>query len=187
MNANTTDPAPGVYVPGYRTQKRLMMLGGLVIFLIGLIQLWGPLRLVLTGKRTEAAAFRVVKEKAGLPPIILTDDAQVRANHETHDHVYVFWNEFRFHTADGRVVQVRASVGSHLQPLYSLTDADGLPTAVPVFYDPHNPQHAVFPLIIAVWLIPGVLVFAGLTTVVVGSMLLYWADKPVVLPQFNAN
>jgi len=183
ISAVSSEPAP--YIPGYLGAKRAMVGTGVLIFLIGLFQLWTPLGLVIFGERAQAEAVRVVKEKPGQTPLVLTDDVQLRAQEEPHDRTYIFWNEFRFHAQNGNVVELRASVGAHVKPLYSLTDADGLPTTDWVCYDPAQPERAILPLITSIWLAPSVLIFAGLSCAIIGSVLLYWANKPIVLPQLG--
>ena len=170
------------YTPGHAKRKLFMVIAGLVVFALGLRQLWTPLRLALTGQRTRAEAVAAIKTKAGLPDRVLTDDAQIQANLESRDRSYVFWNEFRFHTADGRAVEIRAPVGSQLKPLYPLADADGLPTTDSVYYDPGDPQTVVFPMIVSTWFAPGVLMVVGLACAIIGAVLLYWANKPIELP-----
>ena len=159
-----------------------MVFTGFVVFALGFAQLWTPLRLTLFGLHAKAEAIRVVKEKPGLPPRVLADSMAVHAQLEPRDRSYLFWNEFRFLTREGKAVEVRANVGSQLKPLYPLVDADGLPTTDVVCYDPAKPENAIFPLIISTWLASGLLVLAGLGAMVIGSFLLYWANKPIELP-----
>jgi hypothetical protein len=174
--------SPGTYTPGYAQPKRLMILFGLILLTLGLWQLRTPLWLLTFGTRTRAEAADVVKTKPGLPDIILHDDAQLQAGLEQRDRSYVFWDEFRFDTADGRPTTVRAPVGSQLKPIYPLLDADGLPSTDIIYYDASQPGIVLFPDIISTWFAPGVLVFVGLLTVLIGSVLLYWSDKPIELP-----
>ena len=174
--------AAGIYIPGCALAKKGMMVVGFLVFVLGLVQLWTPLSLTLFGLRAKAEAIRVVKEKPGLPRRVLTDSVAVHTQLEPRDRSYLFWNEFRFLTGEGRAVEVRAKVGSQLKPLYPLSDADGLPTTDIVCYDPAHPERAVFPLIIGTWLAPGLLVFAGLGAMIIGAVLLYWAYRPVELP-----
>jgi hypothetical protein len=181
MNPNEI-PSTGTYTPGYARQKMLMILWGLVLFSLGLWQLHTPLRLLCFGERARAEATCVVKVKEGLPDLVLRDDAQIQANLETHDRSYVFWNEFAFRTTDQRVVDVREPVGGQLKPLFPLLDPDGLPTTALIFYDPRDPRMVVFPLIIGTWFAGGVMTFVGLLAVFIGSVLLYWANKPIELP-----
>ena len=94
---------------------------------------------------------------------------------------------FSFHTADGKIETVRAPVGSQLKPLYSLLDADGLPTTDLIYYDPAHPDTVVFPLIISTWFAPGVLVIIGLIYIIIGSFLFYWANKPIELPHITPS
>jgi hypothetical protein len=180
-----TPRAAATYTPGYVTAKRALLAGGLLVAALGAWQLWTPLRLTLFGQRVLAEAVRVVKEKPGLPPLVLTDDAQVRAHLELRDRSFLFWNEFRFTTADGRAVEVRPNVASQLKPLYWLTDADGLPTTDVVYHDRVRPERVVFPLIISTWLAPAVLLVLGAGAAVIGGMLLYWARRPIPLPKLE--
>lgn len=180
-------PMPGHYVPGHAKRKLLMIAYGAVLFLFGLSQIWTPLCLVAFGKRAKAEAVAVIKSKEGLPDVVLTDDAQVQAKLEPHDRSYVFWNEFRFHTEKGEIVEVRAPVGSQLKPLYTLTDPDGLPTTDLIYYNPEQPKKVVFPLIISTWFASGVLIVAGLVCMIIGSTLYYWAKKPIELPHIRTE
>jgi hypothetical protein len=185
-NFSRASNEPAHYIPGYVGAKRAMAGAGVLMFLIGLFQLWTPLGLVIFGERAQAEAVRVVKEERGQASLVLTDDVQVGAQGEPHDRTYIFWNEFRFHTqSSGRMIELRASVGAHVKPLYSLTDADGLPTTDWVCYDPARPECAIFPLIISIWLAPCVLIFAGLSCAIIGLVLLRWANKPIALPQLG--
>ncbi len=181
------NPPAGIYTPGYAWPKRLMALGGLALFVLGFWQIHTPLRLLAFGTRATAEALDVVKSKPGLPDLVLHDDAQVQAHAETHDRSYVFWNDFQFHTTDGQAVTVRAPVGSQLKPLYALLDPDGLPTTDVVYYDSHDPGTVVFPRIISTWFAPGAMAFVGLLAFMIGSVLLYWSDKPIVLPHVPSS
>jgi hypothetical protein len=174
--------AAGLYIPGYTLAKKGMVFAGLVVFVLGFVQLWTPLRLTLFGLRAKAEVIRVVKEKPGLSSRVLMDSVAVHAQLEPRDRSYLFWNEFRFLTEQGKAVEVRANVGSQLKPLYPLIDADGLPTADVVCYDSAKPERAIFPLIIGTWLAPGLLILAGLGAMIIGVFLLYWANKPIELP-----
>ncbi|HEX4140185.1 MAG TPA: hypothetical protein VHY09_07540 [Candidatus Methylacidiphilales bacterium] len=176
---------PAFYTPGYVWPKRLMILLGVLIFAVGLWPLRTPLWLMAFGTRATAEAVDVIKTKPGLPDQVLRSDAQVRAAQEAHDRSYVFWNEFRFETHDGRTCLVRAPAGSLLKPLYPLLDEDGLPTTSTVWYDPARPEIATFPGIISVWFAPGALLLAGFLAMLIGAVLLYWADKPIPLPHLR--
>lgn len=184
-NSIYSSPAPiseNWYTPNHAKRKLLMIFFGLGLLACGLAHLWNPLRIVILGKSAKAEATCVVKTKQGLPDQILTDDTQVQANLEPHDRTYIFWNEFVFNTADGRVLHTRANVGSIGKPLYALSDADGLPTTDLVYYDPAQPETVIFPLIISTWLVSALLVIIGSTCAVIGSFLFYWAKKPIELP-----
>lgn len=181
---NPTESNPTVYIPGYRKLKLMMVLYGILLIGLGGVQLRTPLRLLAFGNRTGADAVAVVKVKAGMPDQTLTNDRAVRAS-ETHDRGCVFWNQFLFHTSEGRAIEVRAPVGSQVKPLFTLTDADGLPTETLVCYDPADPDHVVFPLLISVWFGPVVLLIAGLACSIIGATLLYWSNKPIELPHIQ--
>jgi len=183
--SNSIPASPAVYTPGYRKTKILMILYGVLLLSLGVSQLWTPLRLLAIGKRAKAEAVAVVKTKEGLPDLVLTNDLAVRSQLEAHDRSYIFWNHCRFHTPEGQIVNLRAPVGSQLKPLFPLTDADGLPTEMLIYYDPAAPEQAVFPLLISVWFAPGVLFIAGLGCIIIASTLLYWANKPIELPHIQ--
>lgn len=173
---------PGTYTPGHAKRKLLMILYGATLFALGFSQLWEPLYLMVAGRSAIAEATVVVKTKEGVPDLKLTDDVQIQAKLEAHDRSYVFWNEFRFRTVDGREVDVRSPVGSQLKPLFPLTDANGLPTMARIYYDPRHPQNVVFPTTLSTWFAPGALAVIGLVCMIIGSFLYYWANKPIELP-----
>jgi hypothetical protein len=180
-------PPSGTYTPGYAQLKRLMILFGLILFALGFWQMKTSLWLLAFGTRATAEAIDVVKTKPGLPDIIFHNDAQLQAGVESRDRSYVFWNDFQFDTSAGNSITVRAPVGSQLKPLYPLLDADGLPTTDTICYDPSRPDIVTFPDIISIWFVPGVLAFVGLLATMIGSVLLYWSDKPIELPHLPAG
>ena len=184
---DTTLPSAGTYTPGYAKLKALVIVWSLFLFALGLWQLETPLRLVLFGQRTEAEATTVTKTKTGLPDVILKDDLQIQSAQEPQDRSYIFWNEFTFQTQTGDTVTVRCPIGSQVKPLYPLLDDDGLPTTDRIDYDPAHPQTVVFPMIISTWFIPGTLVFTGLLGILIGSVLLYWSNKPIELPHIQEH
>lgn len=173
---------PATYTPGHAGAKLAFCLAGLVLLTLGIASAWTPLRLVWTGQRARVEAVRVVKEKDGLPPVVLTDDAKVRAALEPGNRSYVFWNEFTLRGPNGRTIDLRLPVGSHLKPLYALVDDDGLPTTQIVFFDPADPSRAVFPFVVSTWLISGQLIAVGAIAALFGGVLRWWAPRPIVLP-----
>lgn len=175
-------PPPQYYTPGHAGRKLMVIAFGCLLIAFGISQMSTPLRLLFLGTRGMAEATRVIKTKAGLPDLILTDDLQIHAQQETQDHSYTFWNEFRFQDAEGRDVVARSPVGSQLKPLYPLVDEDGLPTSLPVHFDPRHPEVVAFPTIYSTWFAPGVLVVVGLGIAIIGCFLLYAANKPIELP-----
>jgi hypothetical protein len=186
-NINLNPPPPATsstntYTPGHPKRKLMMIAYGIVLFSFGFSQIWTPLCLVAIGKRAKAEASVVIKTKSGVHEEILTDDGQIQVKLEPHDRSFVFWNEFRFHTDNGQIVEVRAPIGSQLKPLYMLTDQDGLPTTDVVYYNPDDPRKVVFPLIVSTWFASGVLLIAGLVCVIIGGTLYYWSNKPIELP-----
>jgi hypothetical protein len=175
-------PEAGTYTPGYRGLKLAMIGYGLLLLLAGLALIEHPLSLILLGQKTTAEATKVIVTKRGLPDLDLTNDQQVQANIAPNDYSYIFWNEFKFQDDKGRFVSVRCEVGSRLKPLYSLLDADGLPTMCTVYYSPREPDQVVFPYIVSTWFAPGVLIIVGLLGAIVGGFLYFWANKPIKLP-----
>jgi len=189
MNPSSTTPlsaerpaSPNHHIPGYARTKACVIFVGLLVAGLGFSQLWTPLRLLWRGESTIAEAIRVVKVIPGLPDLVLTTDPMIQAEVERRERSAVFWNEFRFQTTAGRTVQVRAPVGNHSRPLYPLVSLDGLPTVDRVCFDPTQPERAIFPLVVSTWLAPGMIFFCGLLATLIGSFLLYWADKPIELP-----
>jgi hypothetical protein len=180
--AETKPSSPGFYVPGNARRKLFMAFLGLLLFALGMEQLWTPLRLELFGLHSTAEATRVFKTREGLPDLIMTNDVQVEAAQEASDRSYFFWNEFSFQTALGHDVVVRCPIGSQLKPLYPLIDDEGLPTTVPVAYDPRHPQSVIFPTIFSTWFAPAVLIVMGLICTALGLGMAYWANKPIELP-----
>jgi len=178
----STTPAGRVYVPGYRWSKALMIAAGIGLCVFGASQLWPSMRLMLFGKRAHAEAVWVLKTKEGLPPLMLKTDAEIDAQRETRDRSYVFWNVFKFSTADGRSIIARAGAGSEFGPIYRLLDEDGLPASALVYYDPADPQKVAFPLIVSTWLSAAVILLAGLLAVVIGAVLYHWANTPIEMP-----
>ena len=184
-NVTAKEPQPAVhYTPGYAKEKLAMIALGLLLFAFGMSELWTPLRLVIFGGRAAAEATRVIKTKAGLPDLTLTDDLQVQAKSEARDRSYVFWNEFRFQTAESREVTVRLPIGSQLKPLYPLFDEDGLPTSVTLYYDRQTPSFVAVPAVFSTWFLPGALALAGLGCIVIGGVLLRYANTPIEVPRF---
>ncbi len=179
--------APAYYIPGRSKRKMLVVIYGLILCLLGLSQFWTPLRLLLSGTPVRGEVISVIKTKAGLPDLILTDDSQIQANLEPRDRSYVFWNEFSFHTAEGALIKVRAPVGSQLKPLSLLLDSDGLPSTDLIFYNPARPEEVVFPTLISTWFAPGMLFVSGLACMTIGAFLFYWSKKPIELPHIPSS
>ena len=175
-------PSGGFYTPGFRSAKLLMAIAGFALLSFGLWQLEAPLMLLFRGTATTAEATSVIKSKIGLDDQVITDEALLRAAEEPRDRTYVFTNEFRFHTADGQAVDAELPTRAHLKPIYRLLDDDGLPTTVPIRYDPKNPKMVVFPLVIGTWFLPGMLTLMGLICTIIGVVLFHWANKPIEVP-----
>jgi len=189
MNTITTtakpeaeSPTPPYYTPAYALPKLLMTLLGLALIGFALTQLGTPLNLLCRGTPTMAEATRVIKSKEGLPDVILADDVQIRSAQEIRDRSYLFSNEFRFRTTQGRDMVVMLPTREQLKPLFPLVDEDGMPTTVRIYYDPQKPDHVLFPLVFSTWFIPGMIVFLGMVCTTIGGTLLYWANKPIALP-----
>lgn len=178
------EPGPVLYIPGYGRAKAAVIVVGLAIFAFGISQLWTPMRLLATGGAATAEATRVIKTKEGVPDIVLTDDLQIQAHHERKDLSHFFWNEFHFNTAEGRDMTLRCPIASHLKPLFTLVDEEGLPTSLPVRYDQKRPEIVTFPTIISTWFVPGILTVVGMVLTALGGFLLFWAGKPIEVPYF---
>lgn len=175
------------YIPGCVPQKIAMLAFSVTLIAIGLILVFPRLDLVLFGQSTQALATRVVKERPGGDSIILTTDAEILESRERFDRSYVFWNEFRFQNVDGTMVDFRAPSGMQLRPAHSLLDAEGLPTIVRVAFDPANPEKIILPFEISTWFFPGMLILFGLLGTIASSYLLYYARKPVMMPNLIAQ
>ena len=187
MSNQDTTSEQGVYVPGRAGRKLMVIVYGVILLLLGGSMLWSPLWLFASGARERAETVAVIKSKKGLPDLLLKDDSQVQAGLEPRDRSYVFWNVFLFHTPDGRTFEVRSPVGSQLKPLHPLLDEDGLPTTELICYDASDPSRFVFPALISTWFVPGMLVASGLACILIGSVLLYWAKRPIALPHLPAK
>jgi hypothetical protein len=155
---------------------------GLVFFVYGLSQLWEPLFLLLGGTGTTAEVTRVIKTKNGLPDQVFYDDLHLNAAQEKKDRSYIFWNEFHFTAADGVDDIERLSIGSQLKPLYSMLDADGLPTTVHIYYDAQDPSKICIPTVLSTWFAPGMITFLGLVCATFGLILLYWSNRRIEIP-----
>ncbi|HAT10427.1 MAG TPA: hypothetical protein DCS97_07495 [Planctomycetes bacterium] len=174
------------YVPGYVLAKVGMITLGLLLLGLSSIELVPKVRLLLVGTSAQAEAVRVVKTRAGDSDRVFTDDASLLAAQETRDRRYVFWNEYRFPTQDGAEREFRAPVGSQLKASYPLRDAAGLPTVIPICYDPAQPSRVILPSEFSTWFLPGFMAACGLVTMAVGSLLLYFARRPVAMPDLSA-
>jgi hypothetical protein len=178
-------PEPRYYVPGRAGWKLLLCGCGLVLFAVGCLQLWSPLRLLLAGGRAQGVATRIVETKPGSADVIVAGAGARGDNTGSADDGALFWNEFAIEPAAGSTVIVRDNVGSRLKPLYPLIDDDGLPTTRLVCYDRRHWTHAIFPGEISTWLIPVGLAFAGLAAFLINAVLFYWAGKPIELPDIQ--
>ncbi len=66
-----------------------------------------------------------------------------------------------------------------LKPLYMINASDGLTTTLPMRYDPRCPRDVLFPTVFSNWIFPSLLTFIGLLAAGCGSVLLYWARRPI--------
>lgn len=177
----------GTYTPGYVGAKLTMTIAGIVVFCLGIAQLWTPIELVLTGTHASAEAVFVSKEKAGLAPVILCTDAEIAAGVEPSDRSYIFWNVYTIQRDDNALLQIRSNVGSRVRPLHVLFDEIGLPVSQLICYDPEDPNRAILPWNISTWLSGSLIALAGLLCAGIGGTLLYWAKKPIDLPHICAG
>lgn len=180
-NASSTTKTQ-TYLPGFVPHKIAMTLAGIGLIALGLIELGPTIKTALTGESTIAIASKVVKERIGADSVDLTSDAAILQSKESFDRSFVFWNYFKFETADGEVVEFRADTGKQLEPAYTLRDPDGLPTSVRVLYFPATPKEAIIPSSYSTWFLSGVLMLVGTLTTIFGGLLLYYARKPIAMP-----
>jgi hypothetical protein len=186
------DPGQGArkvenYLPGYVPHKVLMVLGGLTMVTFGMVEMGPRLQLLITGESATALASKVVKERVGGSATELASDADILAAKERFDRSYVFWNYFQFETTNGEIVEFRVDTGKQLEPVYPIRDANGLPTAVLVRYDPENPSDAFIPANFSTWFISGLLVLFGGLGTFFGAVMLYYARKPIAMPVILSN
>lgn len=170
------------YTPGYVPHKIVMILVSLLIVGLGATQLVPALALISSGKYARAEAEQIVRTREGEPDAVLTKDADWKAADPLQNRAFTFWNVFRFKNASGEWARFRAPVGSVSIPPHPLLDADGLPTEIPIFFDPKNPARVVLPAEFSTWFFPGTLALFGLIGVAAGSLLLAFARKPIVVP-----
>ena len=179
------DPLTGeilTYTPGYVPHKIGMLLVSLLVLALGCGQLLPSVYLLCFGKRVSAEVVRIIKVQKGLPDVILTRDADWKATADQQNRSVVFWNDYQFKTTDGNLVTFRGSVGQVFRPPQALLDEDGLPTTVPVYYDPKKPQRVLLPLELSTWFFSGIVSLFGLVGSIVSLVVLYFARKPIPLP-----
>lgn len=197
-------PAPGAapqesaahqtYIPGYVAAKVLIIAIGLALVALSLIRLGPAFSHLLGGARAEAEATRVVRMSMnGTEEAFATDGALAAVlAQDKRSRSHTYWNEFRFLDAAGRPVDIRAPVGSFLKPHYPILDQDGLPTTVVVWYDRADPRRFTLPgdLVtgeFSTWFFPGSLFIAGVLTIWFGATLLYYARRPIAMPDLSRN
>lgn len=179
---NPHPPRHEIYVPGYVPQKLAMLIFGVVILAAGLFELTPRLALLLTGARADAQAVSVVKSKAGLDDLTFTDDVALERDMKIVDRSYLFWNVFRFQDAGGTSHEVRLPIAAVVKPIYTITDADGLPRMLPLVYSRSNPQHVIFPTVFSTWVFPALLTLIGMLTTGCAATILLYARKPIEMP-----
>ncbi len=60
-----------------------------------------------------------------------------------------------------------------------------MPTSVPVWYERKDPHSLTLPGEFSTWFLPGTICVFGLLTTFVGAVLLYYARKPIELPDLR--
>jgi hypothetical protein len=183
------DAQSGIYVPGYVLAKILIVVFGLVLISLSMIKL-GPVFIhLLTGERAQAEAVRVVRVSAGGQEEVLTTNRAIEAYTKDEklrkDRGFVYWNEFRYTTQEGAEVEFRFPVGQFLTPHYMILDKDGVPSSLPIRYAPSDPQHPTLYTEWFTWFLPGSLLVFGVLTTWVGLTLLYYARRPIELPDLR--
>lgn len=182
------------YIPGYVVAKVLIIVIGMALVTLAMLRLGPAFAHLLVGARAEAEATRVVRMSMnGSEEAFATDGAlEAVLAQDKRGRTHTYWNEFRFLDAAGRPVDIRAPVGSFLKPHYPILDKDGLPTTVVVWYDRADPRRFTLPgdLVtgeFSTWFFPGSLLIAGMLTVWFGATLLYYARRPIAMPDLRAK
>ena len=177
--------ATETYTPGYLIPKVLLALVGLAIMGVALRQAWPDLRLLVVGRPAEAVAVSVMVGKPGQPDLILKSQAELNAKMKAianaKDYSWTFYNEFSFDTKDGQELTFRRLVGCKLKPSMPLLDDNGLPTTAKLLYDAQDPTHPVLPLEYSTWLAPALAAILGLIAFGFGTILAWFARKPIML------
>jgi Na+/melibiose symporter-like transporter len=179
--SGATSQSYGTYTPGYFWPKLGVMLVGCGLLVYAGHELWTPARLLLTGRRTQAEAVRVIKSR-GAETLSFTDDTLARAAEEKRDRTWRFFTEFQFLTENHHEQKVLLPFAQRLKPLFSLLDEDGLPSPAMVWYDPARPQTVVFPATFATWFVPLMITLFGLFNTYIGAMMAWHANRPIELP-----
>ncbi|HAT11148.1 MAG TPA: hypothetical protein DCS97_11290 [Planctomycetes bacterium] len=177
------------YIPGYVVAKMLIAAFGLVLIGLSMIKLGPVLVHLLTGERAQAEAVRVVRVSAGGQEEVLTSNRAIEAYTKDEklrkDRGYVYWNEFRYTTREGAEVEFRFPVGQFLTPHYMILDKDGVPSSLPIRYAASDLQHPTLYTEWFTWFLPGSLLVFGALTTWVGLTLLYYARKPIEMPDLR--
>jgi len=183
------DAKPVPYIPGYVVAKMLIAAFGLVLIGLSMIKLGPVFGHLLTGERAQAEAVRVVRVSAGGQEEVLTSNRAIEAYTKDEklrkDRGYVYWNEFRYTTREGAEVEFRFPVGQFLTPHYMILDKDGVPSSLPIRYAASDLQHPTLYTEWFTWFLPGSLLVFGALTTWVGLTLLYYARKPIEMPDLR--
>lgn len=183
MTTPTSSPRLENYVPGHVPQKLALLVFGIAILILGLLELTPRLALLLRGQSALAEAVAVIKEKPGLPDVTFTNDVALAGDLKIVDRSYRYWNVFRYRAGDGTSHDVRLPSPAVVKPIYSISDEDGLPQALPVRYDPAAPDTAIlFPTVFSTWVFPALLTFIGLLITLCATLILFAARRPIELP-----
>jgi hypothetical protein len=191
--------APQTYTPGFALPKLLLAALGLVLMALALTRLGPDLALGLTGGSTMAEAIRVIQRDSGGHETVLTAPADVadaeKRLTDARERQISLWIEYRFSTADGRVVEARSPIGTTLKPMHPYRDADGLPATIRIWYDPTEPSRIVlpfqflpgtwYPFGFGTFFVPGMLFALGFAATAIGLLLWWHAKKPIVVPDLS--
>lgn len=161
---------PDVFIPGHLLPKLGFLVFSIVIFLIGLWELWGPASRVLLGEVDESRVVYIVRESPGQPEEVI----RVRREIEEGDYGYetVFRHFVEVIDSDSRVQTLELGVASRQTP-YALVNE-----RIRVAYFP-GATHAYGIYHHRTWALGVSLMFMGMTFLPMSIFLVRMVGKPI--------
>ncbi|MEI6034156.1 MAG: MFS transporter [Verrucomicrobiae bacterium] len=180
---NPAGACGATYTPGYLMPKLAFAALGVAMVLTAFQQAWPQMRLLISGKYTEAVAVSVCAKNSGQEDEILRTQDELSRKMKwvktAKDYNWTFFNEFLFEAQDGRQITFRRSVGCKMKPSMQMLDESGLPTTVRILYDEQDPSQTILPLEYSSWFVPALVALFGLIVFLIGSTLAWFAGKPI--------